>query len=91
MLDVVVLPWVPETAIVGFRRVISPSRSARCISGARRSGLLSGIALEYTTSAPSGTLAASWPTRGSIPAPFSVAAYGEPAARSDPVTLAPSA
>ena len=41
MLDVVVLPCVPETAIVGFRRVISPSRSARCISGARRSGLLS--------------------------------------------------
>ena len=32
MLEVVVLPWVPETAIVGRRRVSSPSRSARCSS-----------------------------------------------------------
>ena len=48
MLDVVVLPWVPVTAIVGFSRVSSPSRSARCSSGApvARSGLSGGIALE---------------------------------------------
>jgi hypothetical protein len=46
MLDVVVLPWVPEIAIVGFKRVSSPSRSARCISGGRRSGFEGGIALE---------------------------------------------
>src|SRR3954454_7322864 len=70
---VVVLPWVPETAMVGFSRVSSPSRSARCISGGLRSGLSGGIALMYTTSAPSGTLAASWPFK----------------ARSDPVTSAP--
>src|SRR4051795_8031163 len=70
---VVVLPWVPETAIVGFSRVSSPSRSARCISGGLRSGLSGAIALLYTTSAPSGTFAASWPFK----------------ARSDPVTSAP--
>ena len=67
MLDVVVLPWVPETAIVGFRRVISPSRSARCSSGAPvvRSGLSGLIAVEYTTVAPAGTFSAAWPTIGS--------------------------
>ena len=93
MLDVVVFPCVPVTAIVGRRRVSSPSRSARCSSGAPvpRSGLSAGIALETTTSAPAGTLAAAWPTAGSIPAAWSVAPYGEPGARSDPVTLAPSA
>ena len=48
MLDVVVLPWVPEIAIVGLSWVNSPSRSARCSSGAPvvRSGLEGGIALE---------------------------------------------
>ena len=74
MLDVVVLPWVPVTAIVGRSRVSSPSSSARCSSrrprsrAAARSGLSGGIAVETTTSAPSGTLAASWPIDGSMPA-----------------------
>ena len=74
MLDVVVFPCVPVTAIVGRRRVSSPSRSARCSSrsprsrAAARSGFSGGIALETTTSAPSGTFAAAWPTAGSIPA-----------------------
>src|SRR5215218_4812021 len=97
MLDVVVLPWVPVTAIVGRRRVSSPSRSARWSSrrprsrAAARSAFSGGIALETTSSAPSGTFAAAWPMAGSIPAACSSPAYGEPAARSEPVTLAPSA
>jgi crotonobetainyl-CoA:carnitine CoA-transferase CaiB-like acyl-CoA transferase len=61
MLDVVVLPCVPVTAMVGRSRVSSPSRSARCSSrwprsrAAARSGFSDGIALDTTTSAPSGT------------------------------------
>ena len=80
MLDVVVLPWVPETAIVGRRRVSSPSSSARCSSrwprsrAIARSGFSGGIAVETTTSASGGTLAASWPSCGSIPAARSRAA-----------------
>ncbi len=38
MLDVVVLPCVPVTAIVGRSRVSSPSRSARCSSRSRARG-----------------------------------------------------
>ena len=65
MLDVVVLPCVPVTAIVGRSRVSSPSSSARCSSlsprsrATVRSGLSAGIALDTTTSAPGGTFAAS--------------------------------
>ncbi len=94
MLDVVVLPCVPVTAIVGRSRVISPSRSARCSSrsprsrAATRSGFSGGIALETTTSAPSGTFAASCPSLTLIPASRR---YGESAARSEPLTSAPSA
>ena len=60
MLDVVVLPCVPVTAIVGRSRVSSPSSSARCSSrsprsrAAARSGFSGGIAEETTSSAPSG-------------------------------------
>ena len=59
MLDVVVLPWVPETAIVGRSRVSSPSSSARCSSrwraGARSRarGSRAGSRSSTTTSAPS--------------------------------------
>ncbi len=73
MLDVVVLPWVPLIAIVGFSRVSSPSSSARCSSrwprsrAIARSGFSGGIALETTTSAAGGTLAASWRSAGSTP------------------------
>ena len=97
MLDVVVLPCVPVTAIVGRRRVSSPSSAARCSSrwprsrATTRSGLSGGIAVETTSSAPAGTFAASWPAAGSMPSARSRAAYGEPVARSDPVTVAPSA
>src|SRR5215218_8133155 len=77
MLAVVVLPCVPVTAMVGRRRVSSPSRSARCSSrsprsrAAARSGFSGGIADDTTSSAPAGTLAASWATsaRPLIPAP----------------------
>ena len=64
---VVVLPCAPPTAIVRFMRDSSPSRSPRCSTGrpaaraAASSGLSSGIAVETTSSAPSGRLAASWP------------------------------
>ena len=56
---------------------------------ASRSGLSGGIALETTTSAPAGTLAASWPAAARCRR--AGARYGEPAARSEPVTSAPSA
>ncbi len=49
MLAVVVLPCVPVIAIVGFRRVSSPSSCARCSSrppAAARSGLSGPIAVE---------------------------------------------
>jgi hypothetical protein len=61
---VVVFPWVPETAIVGRSRVSSPSSSARCSTrrplsvAAARSGLSGRMAVERTTSAPSGTFVA---------------------------------
>ena len=69
-----VFPCVPPTAIVRFIRESSPSRSPRwstrapAARAAASSGLSSGIAVETTTSAPSGTFAASWPMTGSIPA-----------------------
>ena len=89
MLDVVVFPCVPVTAIVGRSRVISPSRSARWSSlpATPRSGLSGAIALERTTSAPSGTLAASCPAATGT---SSARRYGESGARSEPVTSAPS-
>ena len=56
-------------------RVTSPSRSPRCSTRraalarrARAPGCRSAIAVETTTSAPSGTFAASWPIAGSMPA-----------------------
>ena len=73
----VVLPCVPPTAIVRFIRDSSPSRSPRwrtvapASRAAASSGLSSGIAVETTTSAPSGRLAASWPMTGSMPASLS--------------------
>ena len=74
MLDVVVLPWVPVTATVGRSRVSSPSSAARCSSrwprsrAIARSGFSAGIAEDTTSSASGGTLAASCPTAGVIPA-----------------------
>ena len=71
---VVVLPWVPATAISRFSEQSSASSSPRCVtrwprSRARASsGFESGIAVETTTSASAGTASASGPTRGSRPA-----------------------
>ena len=71
---VVVLPWVPAIAISRFSAQSSASSSPRWIGSTPRSrasassGLSSPIAVETTTSAPSGRLAASWPTAGSSPA-----------------------
>ena len=74
MPQVVVLPWVPDTAIECLRRETWPSIRPRWITGApaaraaTSSGLSSPMAVETTTSAPSGRLAASWPIAGSMPA-----------------------
>ena len=73
MLDVVVLPCVPVTAIVGRRRVSSPSSSARCSSRSparapRARGSPAGSRDETTSSAPAGTFAAAWPAIGAMPA-----------------------
>ena len=71
---VVVLPWVPATAISRFSAQSSASSAPRWSTAAPRSrasassGFSSPIAVETTTSAPSGRLAASWPTSGSSPA-----------------------
>ena len=96
MLDVVVLPCVPVTAIVGLQprelaEQVGAVQLARRARARRARGCRAGSRSSTTTSAPSGTLAASWPIAGSMPAARSGAAYGEPAARSEPVTLAPSA
>ena len=58
---VVVLPWVPPTAIDHFRRISSPSISARRTTGAKRSraamtsGLSSLTAEDTTTTWASST------------------------------------
>ena len=74
MPQVVVLPCVPATAIARFSEATWPSSVPRWITSrpasraAASSGLSAGMAVETTSSAPSGTLAASWPMAGSIPA-----------------------
>ena len=70
---VVVLPWVPPTAIDHFRRISSPSISARRTTGIRRlraamTSTLSGLtADEATTTWASPRLSARWPTVTGIP------------------------
>ena len=80
---VVVLPWVPPTAIVRFMRATARragrrggARGAPAARAAASSGLSSGIAVETTTSAPAGRFAASWPIAGSMPAARSARAVG---------------
>jgi hypothetical protein len=74
---VVVLPWVPPTAMDHFSRISSPSISARRTTGISRSraaatsGLSRPTALEITTTWASPRLAASWPTATEIPRPRS--------------------
>ena len=58
MLDVVVLPCVPVTAIVGLHaRQLAEQVGAveLALAATRRSGFSGGMALETTTSAPGGT------------------------------------
>ena len=64
---VVVLPWVPATAMPRLKRISSASISARGTTGIRcerassSSGLSGLIALLTTTQSASSTLAAAWP------------------------------
>ena len=65
---VVVLPWLPATAMPYFRRISSASSSPRGITGicSRRASCTSGFCsstAELTTSARApATLAAAWPS-----------------------------
>ena len=70
---VVVLPWVPATATVFFRRISSASISARRTTGTRASsaattsGLSRLTAVEVTTTAASPRFSARWPIITLIP------------------------
>ena len=72
--DVVVLPWVPATAMPRRSSMTRASISARRRIGrpaacaARTSGLAVLMADDVTTTAASPTLAASWPTVTGTPA-----------------------
>ena len=65
---VVVLPWVPETAIVRRKAVIAASSSARRSTerpapvAATTSTLVGGTALEMATSSAPSTCSGAWPT-----------------------------
>ncbi len=95
MADVVVLPWVPATAMVRQDRVISARVSARRSTGRPRrsastsSGLVAGMAVEWVTASTSPTLAASWPTVTVTPRSLSRSTMGE-SFRSEPVTWWPA-
>ncbi len=90
-LVVVVLPWVPATAMPTRKRMSSASISARGTTGmrARRaaftSGLDSSTAEDTTTTSAPATWAASWPRwmRAPRPARRRVTAFSP---RSEPVT-----
>ena len=66
-LVVVVLPWVPAMAMPRFRRINSPSITARGTSGILRaraattSGLSCGTAVDVTTASASPMFSAAWP------------------------------
>src|SRR5438046_1121792 len=86
---VVVLPCAPATTIDGRSETSSASSSPRRrTSRPATSGLSGPIALETITSAPSGTLPASWPIATGIPAASSRSTYDD-RARSEPPTSAP--
>ena len=71
---VVVFPCVPLTAIVALHprqlteEVAAMQHGRAGLAGRASSGLSSGIAVDTTTSAPSGTFEASCPMTGSMPA-----------------------
>ena len=88
---VVVLPCVPPTAIDHFRRISSPSISARRTTGisslraATTSGLSGFTAEEITTTWASPRLASSWPIATEMPFAASRRVLA-PSARSLPCT-----
>jgi hypothetical protein len=88
---VVVLPWVPPTAMFERRRISSASMSARRTTGRPRaraptsSGLSARIALEITTTSASARFASRWPSKMRAPRPASLSVIGV-ARRSDPCT-----
>ena len=96
--EVVVLPWVPATAIVRRSALSSPSSAARGRSGMPRSR--GGCALDVLSGdrrgvdeldvGPSGTFSAVATDGGEDPVPRSRSRYSL-SAPSDPLTLAPSA
>ena len=91
---VVVLPWVPATAIAHLRRISSPSISARRTTGTRApraastSGLSALTADDTTTTPQSPRLLARWPIATLMPSPRrrSMLAFS---ARSEPCTRWP--
>ncbi len=91
-LVVVVLPWVPATAIPCFRRMSSASMSARGTTGMRldcaaTTSTLSGVTAEDTTTASADAmLSALCPSTTFTPRPAS-RAVAALAARSEPLTL----
>ena len=80
---VVVLPWLPATAIPYLRRISSASSSPRGITGIcrRRASCTSGFCsstAELTTRARApATLDAAWPSNTRAPMPASRAVIGE--------------
>ena len=89
---VVVLPWVPATAIAHLRRISSPSISARRTTGTRRaraariSGLSGLIAEETTTTSAAPMFSALCPTMTGMPSAVRRAVL-PPSLRSLPCTL----
>ena len=91
----VVLPWVPATAMPCWKRNSSASISARRTTGSpssparTSSGLSSGTAVEMTTTSASSTWRASWPRCTATPMSAS-RAVNALAPRSEPLTRKPS-
>ena len=89
---VVVLPWVPPIATDHFRRISSPSISARRTTGSRReraastSGLSFLTALDTTTTWAWAMLSARWPIATLMPISCSRRVLA-PSAMSLPCTL----
>ena len=73
MAVVVVLPWVPPTAMARLSRISSASMSARRTTGSRReraassSGLSGWIAVETTTTRALARFEAAWPIATGTP------------------------
>ena len=88
---VVVLPWVPATAMLDLSRMSSASISARRTTGRPRRRASSSSALpglmaeEMTTTSAFSRLSADWPRKMRAPIPASRSVMGEDL-RSEPCT-----